>query len=251
MFPVELLSRIVEIVLGDVAKDAVKRGQDRKRRFARELFGYYEVVKEYRQLCQELISLVEREKQLVPSGRMTPGTARHIQEVSLRMAERVETLVGAFEGELWDYRRDPEGGDSKPDARRRFGVLEVYNSQLARLMDCANHMDHHVSHLAKQMSALWVDWDKQQLTFLEPSPEGVAAYIEGIGLRLDIGGLQAREPEVPGSATLRGFVTIEFEKAADCILLVDTLKKNVSAIDELLEAIAAFLREKVEMADLL
>jgi hypothetical protein len=68
MFPVDLLLAVGESLLERlsvlVAKAACAARRDTRRRFAHDLFAYYENLEEYARTCDELADLMER---LIPS----------------------------------------------------------------------------------------------------------------------------------------------------------------------------------------
>jgi hypothetical protein len=244
MFPVELISKIVEIILGDIGKNILAKGRDSKRKFARDLFSYYESVKDYRRLCVDLLKLVERERRLIPSHRLSPGTAKKIQSISDEMTELISIIVGKFEGEWTDHLREAVHGESpSKEAKKRFDVLELYDSQLAVLVNRANSMDTSVAYLASLLSRQKVNWDDQQIMMLSPCATDLPVAVESI-----YGGWWRDKNE---RELVKSMQAIKFADDMDYEILRNLIVHNMEVIDELAKSIAEFLKSYVALEDLL
>ena len=165
MLSIELLKSVVTKVIGDAASRVFSQGIDAKRRFAREMLTYYENVKDYKAACSDLVALIRRERQLVPNGRVTPGSAKRFQEISDKMSSLVETLLYPFEHE-WeaDIRVMPK----HPTARRNLTLLELYDTQLVQALQSGHFVDTRTSYLAAQMSKQYIDWERQEIKLFPP-----------------------------------------------------------------------------------
>jgi len=243
MFPIALITKIVETILGDVGKDLVSKSRSSKRRFARSLFSYYETVKDYRTHCTDLLSLLERERELVPSHRMTPGTAKNIQRISDEMTDVITTIVGQFEGE-WSSRLRGElyGESPSKQAKKRFNVVELYDAQLAKLIDQANTMDTHIAYLASELSQLQVNWETQEILLLNPAEADISKIVELF---------EGRGRMINSNEIISQFQVLKFTEDEDFEIMRTLLSKNVEAIDKLVEGIANFMKVNFHLEDIL
>lgn len=240
MFPSDLIGKLIETVLGELGKDILARNRDPKRRLARELLAYYEVIKEYRASCTELLSLLERERRLIPNKRISLGAAKEIQQLSDKMTKLVGQIVGTFESE-WcrEFRTSRIHGRPSRHKTKRYHVLEIYDPRLAELAAYADGLDTLASSLASSLSQQHVDWETQELTLLDP-----AADFKGA--------LQAiRESWRRRGHLAAPFRTIHLTNDDDFDILRGVLRETTDVIDRTLEGVAAFLRTHFEIGDLL
>lgn len=246
MFPIELISKIVEIILGDLGKNLIAKSYDSKRKFARELFSYYEAVKAYKRLCIDLLELVERERRLVPSHRLSPGTANKIQLISNKMTQLISIIVGKFEDE-WTHklRKAIYGESSSKQAKKRFNVLELHDSELAQLMQHANSMDTSVEYLASLMSRQVVNWNEQQIMMLSPHAKDVSCVAVAVE-SINRWGSNINEENL-----VKHLKAIKFTDDKDYEILKNLLTHNIDVIDKLAESIANFLKSYASLEDLL
>src|ERR1041384_3958569 len=141
MFPTEIISRIVEAILGDLGKNLIAKSRDSKRQFARNLLAFYDASYDYELECQYLLNILDRDRADNPKEGIRSYVADDAQRTSERMTKSVSKMVGLFSRDLprsWhDYL------DEKPskEAQRRFTLIEIYGSDLAALMKRAATID--------------------------------------------------------------------------------------------------------------
>lgn len=148
MFPIDLLKKLIEVLLSEVFKDEYSRSRHPKRRFARELLAVYEDVKVYSGCCRQFLEMLERERELVPSGRVTPGTARELRTLTRAMAEIIRSIIDRFGDDVHRTFIDPESAKARrrriyPHGRgeRDRTVLEIMYPELASILDRATESD--------------------------------------------------------------------------------------------------------------
>jgi hypothetical protein len=156
MLVMELLKKLFEIILGDFSKIIINRGINPKRKFARTIFWYYETILEYKQLCIESIKIITHERELVPSKRITPGTARKLQQRANKMAILVRDMIEIFE------RRTELLGKSI----NKVNLIQLFDPKLARLMSEAIGIDMKISYVVSEYTQTNIDWNTQQISVI-------------------------------------------------------------------------------------
>lgn len=240
MIVIDVIAAIVERVIGEVASAAVSSGVDRRRSFAKELLAYHEALGRYRDLCREYLALVERERRLVPSKRMTPGTARELQGIADGMTRQVSVIAGTFEtevlealaGERLQRKRSKR---RRKHARRRFGTLEVLDPNVANLVRRAMYVDVRTAYAISDLSRQGVDWQAQQITM---------PVLAGSPWQVDCPG------EREEASTARP-TTISFSDDDDVEALKALVRYNIETVDDLTTKMADFIRRNLTIDDLL
>src|SRR5882724_615278 len=249
MFAIEIITKLAEYTLGDLGKKIISRGSDPKRKFAKDLLSCYQATKDYRRLCNELLeSLEKRRREPFKSER------RHeiyeVQKISDRIAESVEVIVGKFSFQGWNELYDEilYGQASNEKAKKRYDILEIYDPNLAALLKHATASDIWIAGIASQLSRVKADWYTQQIIILNPDTtnisEALDAYNEAVnivrwGKTLDVS-------KFPKYLTVLGFNDND-----DLVLLIQTLRQNIFLIDNLVEAMAKFMKSNFVFEDLL
>jgi len=248
MFPLDLLQKLVEIVLGDTIKNELQRRRDPKRKFARELLTLYEDIGRYRALCVELLHELEQEHQLIPSGRITPGTAADIQRLSADMQSLVKTILDRFGSEihhlLWKRTRS---GD-----RHERAVLEIHDPQLTQLMDAVYFAEGATVQFMDVLSHQLVDQKSHRIYMPKQSREATTA----LARHLNQGRRSLRDAspsaELFQQAQLTGLYDIfDLTNRQHFAALCALIGKNIEGAEELGTAIASHLREHYTVGDLL
>lgn len=250
MLSVELLARMVEIVLGEVSKRLSREGSGAKRRFARVLLAQYEDLKDYRDAIEELRVLLERERSLVPSGRVTPGTAKQAAAISQRISSLTAQLTGRFQGELTAAVTGRGRIPRAEAARRRQSVLAIYDSQLAAMIDLANFDDTSVASIAARLAELNFDWESQVVTLFDPSvDEFPTTWLPSLNRALRVAAAeQVDDLEISFGP---GFKTLDLTAKTDHERLIEFLRYNQTTVGRLIDKTASFLGGHFAIEDLL
>lgn len=234
MFSMELLYAVLQKALGDAATKIFARGIDTKHRFARRMLSYYEDLKDYKKACVDLLSLIHRERELVRNRRITPGTAKHFQEISDRMHVLAERLIEPFEHE-WEAETESRNrSHNKP--RRNMTLFEIYDANLAAALHLGRFADTHSAYLAAELSKQYIDWEKQQIVLFP---------------RIGVHPFEESEDGMVMSAAEEPSLRLDFTNDDDLALLINSLEKSTSLADEIASRLAGFLKEHFTVEDLL
>jgi hypothetical protein len=99
----ELAGRAAEIVIKISSESAVKAASEqatkdalsKKRRFAKDLFSFYEDLKQYRALCDKALSILQRGPNWVKGG-LTFGASKELGAMSNQMKKIGGSLFAGF-----------------------------------------------------------------------------------------------------------------------------------------------------------
>ena len=245
MFPPELLGKLMDILLGEVAKDIFDRGSSVRRRFARDMLSYYEVIKEYRELCNDLIETLERERLLVPNKRITIGTAKRFQELSDKMSEKIYRIFETTEQEQDVIRKAKLGKSPRVRNSKRRLAIELYDKKLAELMNVANYTDYNTAYFASELSKQYIDWATQKIKL---------ANIMGVSLTsipiVPAWGRTQYNDMIPEKQSLL-YKEFDFTQDNDFQELISIFQKNMKVIDRLVGRLRNFMKDNFTIDELL
>jgi hypothetical protein len=235
MFALDFLGKMVELVVGDIAKKRVGASLDSKRRFARELLGYYEELKNFQADLLLAVALLQRERELVATRRITQGTAEHLNALSCRMTDRLAALAKVYDHDLYAYAR-PERG-TKAKARRNHAVVEIMDDELSKLMSVAYRNDEDIISLLSRLSLTQFNWEKQEVSFLAMTNASVEDFDAVLG----------RSSHGPQ----RFLQILSLTNEQDYQQLLNDLNESGVRVEGLVKRLAGFMKEKFSLEDLL
>lgn len=250
MFPVELLSRVADSVLEVLAGKAVdrllSRYRDSPKKFARDLFAFYEDLKTYIDTCNDLIRVME-------SPSLQPqATAGYNFDHANRLAERLAEITGnlmdrffpVFEIEHFEYpgRREPN-----KKAVRRGAVMNIYDEQLVDLTRMSYRGDVAVIAWVRHISMIYFDKERNELWTYMPVDGDIRPLLQyGIfyGLPYFTGGGQTDPPE---DITRLSFS----DDRQDIQQVVELIRHNVEVVQDLRQQVRESIRTHFSISDLL
>jgi hypothetical protein len=233
MIPTKILEAIITKLTGDAAGKFLARSTDEKGKFARMLLTYHRSMEEYSKLTKELLELLHREHELIPSGRVSSGTARRIGQIAERMTDAVGKMVRIFQHE-WstsvNERFRSEG------ASRRTEILTIFSPEFALLLEATTVGEVVISTAAESLSRDWLDWDEQKMYIFDPTLSEIPPNVQ-------ISELACHSKMHRRALDLRNTV--------DHAFLIGALRDVISRIDQCLTQLRQFMSKHFTVADML
>lgn len=168
MFAIEIVSRIVDLLLGEFVKKKIG-DLSQRRTCAKVLFNYYNVLKDYEECYKDFNTFLCDWQRWEASRRGSPKKVR-LGEKSIEdlkyMSERFRKLTLSLveivdDASLFiEDRRRYSGG-----VMRAFRAIEIFDPELARLIEAAHQCDRQFSDVISEFARLLVSEDREYPTY--------------------------------------------------------------------------------------
>lgn len=172
MFPVDLLSSMVNAIVGAVATDSTDtvmskaRRSDSPRKFAREFFAFYEDLKRYSYIANYTALFVEE----LGSPDLTSWRRDDLMGFINKSADELAGIMGSLMDRFAPDPREidyPDWADDEPQpskrALRRAAIMEIYDPRLVELARASYRMDFWVVSALARIDNLHFDKERNEV----------------------------------------------------------------------------------------
>ena len=232
MFPIGVIEKVAEAVLGPVAQHFFKK-KDEKQRFAQSLMRYYYGLRDYAEAVGELRRHLDEQKRW--GGVMAPATVDRVRGLSTHLADLVEEFLGTYE---FHVARDAKSTRS----RRQAAVIDIYDQQLSSMIQAAHAHDLVVTRSDSAIGSWIVDYDKQTINLLDQTAPDLGKIMFAYSFEE-----KYEPPPRPGSH----YLTLKFKSDDDFAKLMRMIDENAIVVGRLRKRVSGFLKEHFEVSDFL
>jgi hypothetical protein len=245
MFPIDLLSRVVDAIIAAIATNSTdvimsqSRWRDSSRKFARELLIFYEDLKRYNSTANLIVFYLERLESTEPSSweytRLFDEINKEARDLGQIMGSLMSRFVPDLRGEEVRYT-----GRWQPSKRalRRGIIMEIYDPQLIELARASYMMDDFVAATIAEIDNIHFDKERNEVRVNLANDYDITTVLPYVKEYL-------REP----AAFLDNFPLAEDREILPKISQL--IRYNISVVEQLRQKIQETFREHFTIEDVL